>query len=664
MNPDKPTESAGGKAPGHLARVPIVLLILLWTLLIAGFAGWEAKEYWETEYTVARSVAQNIFDKDIIFRRWASIHGGVYVPVTPETPPNPYLAHIPDRDITLPSGKVITLINPAYMTRQIHELGATQSGARGHITSLKPIREMNAPDEWEKRALLSFENGVKEHYSIESLDGNPFMRLMKPLNTETGCLKCHSHQGYKTGDVRGGLSISIPWTPHKERFYKEMSRIVAGLAGIWLLGVIGITVSGRRINAGMLTKEKLLYDLVKASEDAEAAKDAAELAKDDAQAANRAKSEFLATISHEIRTPMNGVIGMTDLLLETELSDEQREYALVVSRCSKDLQKLLNDILDFSRIEARRLYIDDVNFDLRVALEETVSLFLMQAKKSGLTLSCHIDPDVPVNLKGDPHRLTQVINNLLDNGLKFTHAGGINLHASMHSGHDNGVNILFKVQDTGIGIPKPRLTDIFAPFTQVDSSNTRKYGGSGLGLAICSQLVKLMGGEIGVESEVGKGSTFWFTARFEKQRSKGFMTSAGAAQDVTLKKQPVPPASHILLADDNSINQKVAQAMLKKLGYTSDVVENGREVLSALEVTPYNLVLMDCMMPEMNGYEATTLIRDPASKVLNHAIPIVAMTAKAMPGDRETCIKAGMNDYLSKPLNFGDVAEILSRWAK
>ena len=630
-----PTEAVKTKAPIIIGRMPVVPLTVIWTLLIAGFAGWEAKVAWESEYTIAVSIAQNNYEKDVLYRRWATMHGGVYAPATPQTPPNPNLAHIPDRDITLPSGKKLTLVNPSYMTRQVHELGVTQHGVRGHITSLKPIRDQNAADDWEKAALQSFEKGVNELHSIETLDGKPFLRFMRPLISEAGCLKCHAHQGYKTGDVRGGLSISIPWTPHKERFVKEMSTTVAGLGSIWFLGLIGIIVSGHRIKTSLLAKEKLFDDLQKSTvrfkqladlfpetifeatadgtvtytnghgikafryPESDLAKgvnifslvapeyhqvvrerierrlrgdevghtyleykalradgttfdamgftvpitengittgfrgfvlDVTESKQNEetlrqalvaTEAANRAKSEFLAVISHEIRTPMNGVLGMTDLLLETELTDEQFEYAEIVHKCGKNLQTLINDILDFSRIESQQLYIDVVDFDLRKTVAENIALLSPHARETGLQLTCQVEPDVPLYLKGDPLRLTQVITSLLDNAIKFTHSGEINVRVSLKSDHDGIATIFFEIHDTGIGIPKSRHADIFAPFTQLDASSTREYGGVGLGLAICSRLAGLMGGEIGVQSEEGKGSTFWFTAQFEIVAQQG-----------------------------------------------------------------------------------------------------------------------------------------------
>jgi PAS domain S-box-containing protein len=381
---------------------------------------------------------------------------------------------------------------------------------------------------------------------------------------------------------------------------------------------------------------------------------ALETARKSALESAQAKADFLANMSHEIRTPLNGIIGITDLLAATSLDTEQTKYLDTLQTSATLLLEIVNDILDFSKIEAHKLELEAIDFDLSQIIAETIQIFAPEAVKKRVQLKFELEKDLGVLRTGDAGRLRQILNNLVGNALKFTQDGEVFIKVC-----EVAEFLRFEVSDTGIGIEKSKQAQIFEPFMQGDISTTRNFGGTGLGLTISKQLVQLMGGEIGVESEIGKGSTFWFTAKFEKQTSLASKIAGGLQSLRRENSREFSVKPKILVVEDNQINREVALGRLRQFGIIADVAENGLEAVQAVQTRKYDLILMDCRMPEMDGFEATKQIRQMNGNA--QKVKIIAMTASVTLGEQAGCLAAGMDDYLPKPMTIEALGELLQK---
>lgn len=616
-----------------------VLFAVAWTAVCVLFIIWFLRRENQRIRDDACINATVQMQRDILFRDWIAWHGGVYVPRTPATPPNPYLT-TPERDVTTISGKQLTLVNPAYMNRQLLEFQKKNPELYStRLTSLNPLRPENAPEPWERRALEAMQSGSKNFSAVEEIDGKSFLCVMLPLWTQQDCLKCHGSQGYKEGDLRGGMSTKISMAPISEMSAKRKMETWPLLIALWMLGLVGIACRSVALHRTQTELHR---------------------AKESAVACERVKSDFLANLSHEVRTPMNGVVGLTDMLMGTVLDERQKKYVRTIQNCGRSLQILLDDVLDIAELDAGAITLHQDEIHLHEMLDELKLMFQPLAESKGLSIATTIQEGIPPSVYEDRVRLRQILVNLVGNALKFTHQGGVGIHILTQKREEHQ-ELIWEIRDTGIGMESSVLDKIFHPFSRAAYQSSRHYEGVGLGLTIAQRLTEKMGGKISVESSVGSGSVFRVVLPLHAIHEKSSVLAAKSATSATTT------SLKILVAEDNELNAWVLAQMLRQLGHSVEVASDGEKTLTLWSQGAFDVILMDIRMPGIDGCEAVRRIRETEKKrgcAEGSGVHVIALTAYAMSGDRENFLAAGMDDYLAKPTTLASLEAVLARFIR
>ena len=665
------------KTEPQLRRLTLYTFFLVvgWTLVVAVSLIWNVYNRKLMTIKYAAIEARVHFNKDQAFRFWATAHGGVYVAANERTPPNPKLVRVPERDITAPSGKKLTLMNPAYMLRQLQEEYATMYQVVGHITSLKPLRSENAPDEWEKSALKAFEGGAEEVIEIAQDKSVKHLRLMRPMITKEKCLKCHGFQGYKVGDVRGGVSVSVPLSPYLTDQRREILEFYLMHGLLWFLGLGSMALGFKGMKRSVEERKRSEQALQKAHDELEnkVKKRTVELsiAKETAEAASRTKSDFLANMSHELRTPLNAIIGFSEILVDNtfgRLNQKQGKYIGNILSSGRHLLQLINDILDLSKVEAGKMELEPSRVNLKDFLTNSLIIIRKKAMQHGISLNLQVPDELEgLEFSADERKLKQILFNLLSNAVKFTPEGGsITLAAKLGTGYsvlegEKSTNtqypipntqkdfIEISVADSGIGLRPEDQERIFCEFEQIDSSYAREHKGTGLGLALTKKLVELHGGYIRVESEGrGKGSTFTFVISAKDVEIK----PKDVVDEAAIKRVANGPL--VLVVEDDPGAAELLAQYLSDAGYSVAHAFDGEQAIQMVrELKPYAITL-DIILPKKDGWE---VLNELKSHPETREIPVIVVSITE---DRQLGFSMGAIEWFVKPVEKNGIIEALN----